>query len=97
MSLPARDPEIASAPSNLADKNPTGDHPDDVAVPRADVSAGRALAIVAVLCFGGLVAAVMQTLIIPIQPELPPTLGTTLENASWVITATLLGGAAPSI
>ena len=49
------------------------------------------------LCFGGLVAAVMQTLIIPIQPELPTTLGTTIENASWVITATLLGGAAPSI
>lgn len=46
-----------------------------------------------VLCLGGLVAALMQTLVIPIQPELPHLLGTSRSNASWVITATLLAAA----
>lgn len=53
----------------------------------------NALAIVVTLCFGGLVASLMQTLIIPVQPELPQLLNTSISNASWVITATLLGGA----
>ena len=84
MSLRARDAGTTSVPENPE---------DNAAIPRADIGAGRTLAVVAVLCFGGLVASVMQTLIIPIQPELPATLGTSIENASWVITATLLGGA----
>ncbi len=54
---------------------------------------GAAMAVVAVLCFGGLVASLMQTLIIPIQPELPHLLHTSISNASWVITATLLAAA----
>ncbi|WP_066172408.1 MFS transporter [Gordonia hydrophobica] len=54
---------------------------------------GAALATVVTLCLGGLVASLMQTLIIPIQPELPRLLNTSISNASWVITATLLGGA----
>lgn len=49
--------------------------------------------VVAVLCFGGLCAALMQTLVIPIQGELPRLLDTSVSNASWVVTATLLGGA----
>ncbi|HET7304410.1 MAG TPA: MFS transporter [Segeticoccus sp.] len=49
--------------------------------------------VVAVLCFGGLCAALMQTLVIPIQGELPRLLHTSVSNASWVVTATLLGGA----
>lgn len=52
-----------------------------------------ALTAVIVLCFGGLVASLMQTLIIPIQPELPVLLNTSIANASWVVTATLLAGA----
>ncbi|MYR08242.1 MFS transporter [Gordonia sp. SID5947] len=58
-----------------------------------DNHAGAAMAVVAVLCFGGLVAALMQTLIIPIQPELPRLLDTNISNASWVVTATLLAAA----
>lgn len=38
-------------------------------------------------------AALMQTLIIPIQPILPQLLDTSASSASWVLTATLLGGA----
>lgn len=48
---------------------------------------------VAVLCFGGLSAALMQTLVIPIQGQLPLLLETSAANASWVVTATLLAGA----
>lgn len=61
--------------------------------PPAAPSRAGAWLIVAVLCFGGLCAALMQTLVIPIQGELPTLLHTSLSNASWVVTATLLGGA----
>jgi MFS family permease len=48
---------------------------------------------VVVLCFGGLCAALTQTLVIPIQSELPEFLGTSAANAAWVVTVTLLAGA----
>ncbi|MFW0787659.1 MFS transporter, partial [Gordonia sp. CPCC 206044] len=78
---------------------PTGEAPaTDQTVPvdselTDDKHTGAAMAVVAVLCFGGLVASLMQTLIIPIQPELPELLNTTPSNASWVVTATLLAAA----
>ncbi len=49
--------------------------------------------IVAVLCFGALSAALMQTLVLPIQIELPQLLHASASDTSWVVTATLLGGA----
>lgn len=55
-------------------------------------STARALATVVVLCFGSLSAALMQSLVIPIQSELPQLLSTSASTASWVVTATLLGG-----
>ncbi|WP_228389287.1 MFS transporter [Cumulibacter manganitolerans] len=58
-------------------------------VPRTSVPPGL---IVAALCFGSLCASLMQSLVIPIQSELPALLGTTASNASWVVTATLLAG-----
>ncbi|MGW0036883.1 MFS transporter [Gordonia sp. NPDC003376] len=61
--------------------------------PHTGSSSSGAIATVIALCLGGLVAALMQTLIIPIQPELPTLLGTSRSNASWVITATLLAAA----
>ncbi|HEY9395079.1 MAG TPA: MFS transporter, partial [Nocardioides sp.] len=54
-------------------------------------STGGAVAVVMVLCFGSLCAALMQSLVIPIQSELPELLSTTASTASWVVTATLLG------
>ncbi|MFD1249523.1 MFS transporter [Nocardioides ginsengisoli] len=54
---------------------------------------GSPLLTVAVLCFGGLVAALTQTMVIPIQGELSGLLHTTEANASWVVTATLVAGA----
>lgn len=49
--------------------------------------------IVAVLAFAGIIAAIMQTLVIPLVGDLPRLLNTTPSNASWVVTATLLAGA----
>src|SRR5690349_23653728 len=49
--------------------------------------------VVAVLAYAGIVAAIMQTLVVPLITELPQLLSTTASNASWVITVTLLTGA----
>ncbi|WP_020671600.1 MFS transporter [Amycolatopsis nigrescens] len=50
-------------------------------------------AIVLVLSTCGVVAALMQTLVVPLLPNLPVLLHTSAANASWVLTATLLAGA----
>lgn len=49
--------------------------------------------ILAVLAFAGLGASFMQTILIPIQGELPRLLNTTSDNTAWVITATLVAAA----
>lgn len=49
--------------------------------------------ITVVLCLGSLCGALMQSLVIPIQSELPQLLGTSAANTSWAITATLLAAA----
>ncbi|WP_369221072.1 MFS transporter [Streptomyces sp. R39] len=58
----------------------------DPAAPRTDV-------VVAVLAFGGIVVSLMQTLVIPIVPELPKLLNASASNAAWAVTATLLAAA----
>lgn len=50
-------------------------------------------AIVAVLAAMGIVAALMQTLVVPLLGELPALLDTTASNATWVVTVTLLAAA----
>jgi MFS family permease len=62
-------------------------------MPSAPSTAPRANTVVAVLAFGGIVVALMQTMVIPLAPEFPRLLGTTPSSAAWVITATLLAGA----
>ncbi|MGA5466897.1 MFS transporter [Mycobacterium sp. NPDC050041] len=49
--------------------------------------------IVAVLAAAGISVSLMQTLVIPLIPELPTLLDTSAANASWAITATLLTAA----
>lgn len=56
----------------------------------APVTGSRATAVIVTLCFGSLAGALMQSLVIPIQSELPDLLHTSAANASWAITATLL-------
>ncbi|MEV0362387.1 MFS transporter [Nocardia fusca] len=41
----------------------------------------------------GTVVSLQQTLVLPLLPELPGLLNTTADNASWLVTATLLFGA----
>lgn len=48
---------------------------------------------VVVLCLGGLAAALTQTMVIPIQPELPQLLHASASDTAWVITVTLLAAA----
>lgn len=47
-------------------------------------------AILAVLAFSGLIAAFMQTIVIPIAPELPRLLNASSADATWVLSSTLL-------
>lgn len=61
--------------------------------PLVDQGRRAAMITVVVLCFSGMSVALMQTLVIPIQPELPTFLNTSPSNASWVVTATLLAAA----
>lgn len=63
----------------------------DTPTPTRERSAPRGL--VAVLAVVGISVALMQTLIVPILPQLPLLVGSTPENASWAVTATLLAGA----
>jgi MFS family permease len=50
-------------------------------------------AVVPVLAFAGIVVALMQTLVIPLIPELPKLLNASAAGTAWAITATLLAAA----
>jgi EmrB/QacA subfamily drug resistance transporter len=53
----------------------------------------RSNGVVAVLALAGIVVSLMQTLVIPIVPELPNYLDASASNAAWAVTATLLAAA----
>lgn len=48
---------------------------------------------IAVLAGAGVMVSVMQTLVVPLVPQLPQLLHTSSANASWVVTVTLLTAA----
>ncbi|MGD1221892.1 MFS transporter [Streptomyces krungchingensis] len=48
---------------------------------------------VPVLAFGGILMAVMQTVVVPLLPDLPRLTGAPASTVSWTVTATLLSGA----
>ncbi|NUP20277.1 MAG: MFS transporter [Streptomyces sp.] len=50
-------------------------------------------AVVAVLALAGIVVSLMQTLVIPIVPELPKLLDASASDTAWAVTATLLAAA----
>ena len=66
----------------------TADAPEQDSGPAAP----RPILIAMVLGFSSLCAALMQSLVIPLQPDLPRLLDTPASNAAWVVTATLLAG-----
>ena len=49
--------------------------------------------VLAVLASSALSVSIMQTMLIPLIPELPHTLGVSADDASWLVTATLVAGA----
>ncbi|MEV2213235.1 MFS transporter [Streptomyces sp. NPDC050997] len=53
----------------------------------------KANAVVAVLALAGIVVSLMQTLVIPIVPELPKLLDAPASDTAWAVTATLLAAA----
>ncbi|WP_077797429.1 MFS transporter [Streptomyces sp. JHA26] len=56
-------------------------------------AAPRPNAVVAVLALAGIVVSLMQTLVIPIVPDLPRLLDAPASDAAWAVTATLLAAA----
>ena len=65
----------------------------DAGVGRHSVRAAHPGVLIAVLAAAGISVSLMQTLKIPLIPELPTLLHTTPDNASWAITVTLLTAA----
>lgn len=64
--------------------------------PAAEAGGGappRSNTVVAVLAFAGIVVSLMQTLVIPIVPELPRLLDAPASDTAWAVTATLLAAA----
>jgi MFS family permease len=49
--------------------------------------------VVATLALCGTVVSLQQTLVLPLLPDFPRLLDTTVDNASWLVTVTLLTGA----
>src|SRR6478752_7515344 len=63
------------------------------AEPLVDQERSSALLTIIVLCFGGMSVALTQTLVIPVQIELPRLLHANAADAAWVVTSTLLAAA----
>lgn len=53
----------------------------------------RPVLVVGILSLCGILVSLQQTLLLPLLPQLPRLLGTSADNASWLVTATLLSGA----
>ncbi|NLT30595.1 MAG: MFS transporter [Propionibacterium sp.] len=50
-------------------------------------------AVVGLLAFAGLIVTILQTMVVPLIPELPTILRVSPADASWMVTATLVAGA----
>ncbi|MGJ9404238.1 MFS transporter [Arthrobacter sp. KK5.5] len=50
-------------------------------------------ATIAVLALCGMIVSLQQTLVIPLLPEFPELLGVSVDDSSWLVTATLLSSA----
>lgn len=59
----------------------------------APVAAPRASWLVWVLAMAGIVVSLQQTIVIPLLPQFPRLLDASVDDATWIVTATLLAGA----
>ncbi|WP_333812544.1 MFS transporter [Timonella senegalensis] len=73
--------------------SPSPESPPKSTVQQDTTPLKRPVLVAAVLVFSSLVVSLMQSLMLPIQSDLPRLLNTSADNASWVITSTLLGSA----
>ncbi|MFF9168109.1 MULTISPECIES: MFS transporter [unclassified Streptomyces] len=62
-------------------------------VPISRPNGPRGRLTIPVLAFGGILMAVMQTVVVPLLPDLPRLTGASPGAVSWTVTATLLSGA----
>ncbi|WP_419997835.1 MFS transporter [Streptomyces boninensis] len=63
------------------------------AIPGPSPTGLRGRLTVPALAFGGILMAVMQTVVVPLLPDLPKLTGSSAGAVSWMVTATLLSGA----
>jgi MFS family permease len=54
---------------------------------------GRANLVMAMLALCGVIVSLQQTMVVPVLPEFPTLLDISVDDASWLVTATLLTGA----
>lgn len=59
----------------------------------ASEKSARSALVVGTLALCGTVVSLQQTLVLPLLPDFPRLLDTTVDNASWLVTVTLLTGA----
>ncbi|OLZ73627.1 MFS transporter [Streptomyces sp. IMTB 2501] len=70
------------------------DQPAPISPPPAGASSRlRDRLTIPVLASGGILMAVMQTVVVPLLPDLPRLTGASAATVSWTVTATLLSGA----
>ncbi|WP_238011258.1 MFS transporter [Dactylosporangium sp. AC04546] len=68
----------------------------DRPIPSSDGNAAgktRGAVVLGTLAMCGTAVSLQQTLVLPVLPDFPRLLNTTVDNASWLVTATLLAGA----
>lgn len=53
----------------------------------------RTSLVITILCLAGTVVALQQTMVVPLLPDFPKILSTSPDNASWLVTVTLLTSA----
>ncbi|MCQ9163384.1 MFS transporter [Arthrobacter sp. STN4] len=61
--------------------------------PRKAAAPKRTSLVITILCLAGTVVALQQTMVVPLLPDFPQILHTSADNASWLVTVTLLTSA----
>jgi hypothetical protein len=75
---------VASGNDKLESGRSARPPPQEISVTSARAVPAHPTVAVVALCFGGLTAALTQTMVIPIPSELPQLLSTSPSNARWV-------------
>lgn len=82
-----------SEPARSVDTSVTSTPEDPRSGPGGSDDGARSMVVLLVLAFTGVVVSIQQTVMVPLLPDLPRLLGTSVDNASWLITSTLVAGA----